>query len=113
MRRSPSVGAEVELVLRGAAPRWRRLPPLRPEEVLAERVLLPLVVGRAAGVAVEQRRLGEHALERELADALAVLDVERHVVSAHFERGARPVEAAVAVVAEAGIEEAGVVRAQL
>ena len=48
-----------------------------------------------------------------LQTALAVLDHERDVVGAHLERGARPEHRAAGVEAEAGIEEPGVVRAQL
>ncbi len=57
-------------------------------EVLAQRLHLALVV-RADVVAVELVGLCEHALERELAHPLTLLDHERHVVRAHLERRAR------------------------
>src|SRR5690348_3964328 len=80
---------------------------LRHPEVLAKGLHLALVVRADAG-AVEDARGLEHALEGELADRLAVLDHERHVVGAHLERRSGTVEAAVGVEAEAGVEEAGV-----
>ena len=81
-------------------------------EVLAQHRHLALVVG-AQLLAVEAlgRRAG--ALQRQLADRLAVFDHERDVARPHLERRAAAVAAARRVVAEAGIEEAGVVGAQL
>src|SRR5207244_10634054 len=60
----------------------------RAREVLAQRLVLTLVV-RPDALAVQTRGRFEHVLERELADALAVLDHERNVVRAHLERRAR------------------------
>src|ERR1700677_1334819 len=83
------------------------------EEVLAEHRQLPLVVG-ADVLAVEHVGLLRHALEGELADGLAMLDHERHVPRPDLERGAAAgAGAALARVAEAWVEEAGVVGAQL
>src|SRR5437588_4566356 len=81
----------------------------RGQEVLAQRVLLALV--GADPLAVEHGGLLHHALEGELADALAVLDHEGHVVGAHLQRSPGASEPVLGVEAEAGIEEAGVVRA--
>src|ERR1700710_3136969 len=82
------------------------------EEMLAEHRLLALVI-RADIAAVEHVRLLGHALEGELADWLTVLDHERDVARANLERCTAAAGEAGGRVAEAGIEEAGVVRAQL
>src|SRR5689334_8745357 len=84
-----------------------RTPTLR-AEVLAELERLPLVVRAQPLVAVDDvgRLLG--AEELELEEHLAVLEQERHVVGAHLEHGAR-----AALAAEAVVEEARVVGAQL
>src|ERR1700710_1742057 len=82
------------------------------EEMLAEHPLLALVI-RADIAAVEHVRLLGHALEGELADWLTVLDHERDVARANLERCTAAAGEAGGRVAEAGIEEAGVVRAQL
>src|SRR5262245_48064409 len=58
---------------------------IRPEKVLAQRLVL-MLVGRADALAVEARRHVEHVLERQFADTLTVLDHERHVVCAHLQR---------------------------
>src|SRR5215471_252793 len=82
-------------------------------EVLAQRYLLPLVV-RVQRIAVEPVRRLDHVLEAQLADVLPVLDRERDVVGADLER--RPAAGErrdLRVVAEAGVEEAGVVRPEL
>src|SRR5689334_18266112 len=82
------------------------------EEVLGEHRALMLVAG-AGLLAVEDVGLGCHALECQLADGLAVLDHERDVAGAHLQRRAGAAAVPVGRVAEARIEEAGVVRAQL
>ena len=81
-------------------------------EVLAQHRHLALVVGAEVG-AVEALGRRCHPLQAELADRLAVLDHEGDVAGAHLERRAAAVAAALRVVAEAGVEEAGVVGAQL
>src|SRR5215831_5232746 len=84
-----------------------------PPEVLAQRYLLPLVV-RVQRVAVEPVRRLDHALEAQLADVLPVLDREGHVVGPDLEgRPAAGERRDLRVVAEAGVEEARVVRPQL
>src|SRR5690348_15073367 len=80
------------------------------DEVLAESLGLLLVV-RQRLPAVEDGRLLDHPLEGELAHPLAVLDHERHVVGPDLEGRLRSEEAPLRVEAEAGVEEAGVVRA--
>src|SRR4051794_26828519 len=79
-------------------------------EVLAQHRHLPLVV-RAEVRAVEALGGRRHPLESELADRLAVLDHEGDVTGADLERGPAAVPAPLGVVAEAGVEEAGVVGA--
>ena len=81
-------------------------------EVLAQHRHLALVVGaQVRAVEALGRRAG--ALQRQLADRLAVFDHERDVARPHLERGAAAVATARRVVAEARVEEAGVVGAQL
>src|SRR5262249_29961993 len=82
------------------------------DEVLAQHRLLPLVI-RAEPFAVQHIWRLEHSLEGELADGLPVLDHERHVARPDLERRSRAVAPALWVVAEAGVEEAGVMRSQL
>src|SRR5258707_12328872 len=82
-------------------------------EVLAERVLLALVV-RVQRVSVSQIRGLKHPLETQLADLLSMIDSKRHVMCAHLESGAAagdPVRSRI--IAEARVEEAGVVGSQL
>src|SRR5438128_11304090 len=84
-----------------------------PEKVLAKHRLLA-VVGGAGLLAVEHVWLLCHALEREPADGLAMLDHEGYVARSHLERGTAAVGAvAPRRVAEAGVEEPRIVRAQL
>ncbi len=82
------------------------------QEMLAERFALTLVVGPDVP-AIELGRFGQHALERELAHPLAVLDHERDVMGPHLERGGRPPQPPGRVITEAGVEEAGVMGAKL
>src|SRR4051794_27497503 len=80
--------------------------------MLAQRLVLALIV-RADALPVEALRRVQHLFERQLADALTVLDHERNVVGAYLECSARPDGSTTRVVSEARVEEPGVVRAQL
>src|SRR5207244_5931386 len=73
-----------------------------PEKMLAQHRLLALVAG-AGLLAVKQVWLLRHALEREPADGLAMLDHEGHVARSHLERG----PAAVGAVAPRRVAETG------
>src|SRR5262245_14767208 len=84
---------------------------LRRAEMLGELEALGLVVG-ADALAVELGRALQHLLVDQPADGLAVLEDERHLARAHLEHGARAT-AARPRIAEAGIEEARIVDAEL
>src|SRR5947207_80251 len=85
-------------------------PALRPE-MLRELQALGLVV-RADAFAVKLAGPRQHPLIDQAPDGLAVLEDERHLARAHFEHGARAPPAR-ARMAEAGIEEAGVMHPEL
>src|SRR6266481_3804055 len=70
------------------------------------------LIRRADGAAVELVRAGDQALVDEAAEDLAVLDQERHLVRAHFENGSAARTPSLGG-AEAGIEEAGEMDAEL
>ncbi len=61
----------------------------RKDEMLPERLLLLLVL-RPDLLAVEDRRLLEHALKSELADSLAVLDHEGNLMGPDLQRRSGP-----------------------
>src|SRR6266700_7114891 len=79
--------------------------------MLRELQALGLVV-RADAIAVELARPRQHLLIDQAADGLAVLEDERHLARAHLEHGARTPPAGPRI-AEARIEEAGVVHPEL
>src|SRR5439155_21717085 len=85
---------------------------LRLGEMLAQRVGLSLVCGPDR-LPIEHVGGLDHPFERELTDALPVLDHERDVVCPHLERGAGPVEPSTGVEPESRVEETGVVGAEL
>ncbi len=72
---------------------------------------LRLIV-RADALAVERGRPLQHLLVDEASDDLPVLEDEGHLARAHFEHGARAAPAGAGI-AEARIEEAGIVDAEL
>lgn len=72
---------------------------------------LGLVVG-AQAAAIEAFRFLQHMLVNQAADDLAVFQDEGHFVAAHFQHRAAACAAGLRV-AEAGIEEAGIVDAEL
>src|SRR5713226_3468009 len=80
-------------------------------EMLRQLEALRLVV-RADALAVELVGPRQHPLVDQAADGLAVLQDERHLARAHLEHRARAAPAG-ARIAEAGIEEARVVHAEL
>src|SRR5580700_6428485 len=87
--------------------------PTTPSPAKMLRQLEPLrLVVRADAFAIELRRPRQHLLVDQPPNRLAVLEDERHLARAHFEHGARAAPAGAGV-AEARIEEAGVVHAEL
>src|SRR5580704_16017327 len=80
-------------------------------KMLRQLEALRLVV-RADALAVELVGPRQHLLVDEAADGLAVLEDKRHLARAHLEHGTRAASAG-ARVAEAGIEEARIVHAEL
>src|SRR5262249_46306252 len=80
-------------------------------EMLGQLESLRLVV-RADALAVEQVRSLQHSLVNETADDLAMLEDEGYLARAYLQNRARPAPAG-ARVAEAGVEESGIVHAKL
>src|SRR2546425_6352773 len=71
-----------------------------------------MLIGRAEADAVEALRAGRDTLEPDLERRLTVVQHERHLAGPHFHHDLGPEHRAVTV-AESGIEEPGVVRANL
>src|SRR5437867_9836294 len=84
---------------------------LRSPEMLRELEALGLVI-RADALAVELGGARQHFFVHQAPDCLGVLEDERHLARAHLEHGARAA-AAGAGIAEARVEEAGVMHAEL
>src|SRR5260370_17392012 len=78
--------------------------------MLGELQSLRLIV-RADALAVHGVGPRQHFLVDQAADDLAVLEDERHLARAHFEHRARALPAGAGI-AEAGIEESGIVHAE-
>lgn len=72
-----------------------------------------ILVRRAYGEAVGDRRRIHHALEKEFAEGLAVGNHERHVVRPYLQNRLRAAHLAFVAVAEARVEKPGVMRPQL
>src|SRR5439155_548528 len=83
---------------------------LRPE-MLAQLQALRLIVG-ADALAVERVGARQHFFVDQAADDLAVLEDERYLARAHFQHRARTLPAGAGI-AEAGIEEARIMHAEL
>src|SRR4051812_6785349 len=79
--------------------------------MLAELQALRLVV-RADALAVHGVGARQHLLIDEAANDLAVLEDERHLARAHFQHRARALPSGAGI-AEAGIEETGIMYAEL
>src|SRR6202047_2466174 len=80
-------------------------------KMLAQLQALRLVV-RADALAVEGVGPRQHFLVDQTADDLAVLEDERHLARAYFQNRARALSAGPRI-AETGIEEAGIMHAEL
>src|SRR5690348_942562 len=102
-----------------AAPRsrpatfWGSPPPIADgsAKMLRQLQRLALVVRAEAGAIEDPGPFG-HAFIDEATDDLAVLEDERHLARAHLEHGPRRLHA-VGCMAEAGVEEAGIVDPEL
>src|SRR5438309_5218612 len=79
-------------------------------EMLAQLQSLRLIV-EADALAVERIWARQHFLVDQATDDLAVLQDERHFARAHFQHRARTLPAGAGI-AEAGIEEAGIMHTE-
>src|SRR5437660_2384068 len=79
--------------------------------MLGELQALRLIVG-ADALAVQRSRPRQHFLVDQPADDLAMLEDERHLARAHFQYGAGALPAGPGIT-ETGIEEAGIMYAEL